>query len=115
MRSRQSGSVCTDAMKPNLGRIIVVALAASSALNLAMLLASSWVDLGRPQLTPAGKVVDLFGQPGGVLGEWLFPGHDLITVLATLLCSLIFYAVLILAILYVFAYVRILTKHTSSS
>src|SRR5579864_106228 len=57
-------------MKPNLGRIIVVALAASIVLNLAMILASSWVDLGRPQLTPAGKVLDLLGQPGGVLGQW---------------------------------------------
>jgi hypothetical protein len=102
-------------MKPNLGRIIVVALAASIALNLAMLLASSSVDLGRPQLTPAGKLLDLLGRPGGVLGQWLFPGHDLVTVLATLVSSFVFYGILILGILFVFAYVRMLTKHTSSS
>jgi len=101
-------------MKPNLGRIIVVALAASIVLNLAMILASSWIDLGRPQLTPAGKVLDLLGEPGGALGQWLFPGHDLITVLATLVGSLVFYAILILGILCVFGCARKLPKHTSS-
>ena len=106
------GNMRANAMKkPNL----VVAAAASIALNLTMILATSSVDLGRQQLTPAGKLLVLLGQPGGLLAQWLFPGHDLITVLATFVCSLIFYAILILAVPCVFAYLRVVIKGTTSS
>jgi hypothetical protein len=74
---------------------MVIASLISIVMNIVMLAVGFSVDFRQPRLSRAGQVVDLFGRPGWVISQWFLPGHDLVQVLLGILCSTIFYAIIL--------------------
>ena len=76
---------------------VVIALLISIFMNIVMLAVGFSVDFKQSRLSRVGQIVDVFGRPGWVISQWLLPGHDLTQVLLGILCSTVFYAVILWA------------------
>jgi hypothetical protein len=76
---------------------MVVALLISIVMNIMMLAVGFSVDFKQSHLSKVGQIVDVFGRPGWIISQWLLPGHDLIQVLLGMLCSTLFYAIILWA------------------
>jgi hypothetical protein len=85
-------------------RHAVVALVSSIIFHFVLLVMASQVDFKKERLSTGGKILDVLGKPGWVLGQWLLPGHDLMPLLVDIVCSIVFYAIAIWAALAIWSW-----------
>jgi hypothetical protein len=89
-------------------RRIVIALLTSAALNGILLVLDSSTDPQRRSQSVSFRIVEILFAPSGTFAEWLVPaGHDAAHILGAMVVSIvssvIFYGVLVWAILTIWA------------
>ena len=95
-------------------KLFVIALKASAAINVGLVISEFFINYTKP-LTGIAKVVNHLGRPGGIMAQRLVPGHDTSTVLAAILCSIVFYAAVVWIGLFLGSYFKAGRARTDAS
>ena len=91
-----------------------VALGVASAVNVIIIVVDAEGLGSGPRSRTLEKILDILLGPGRTFGEWLVPGHDLGPLLFWVLCSVLFNAAVLWAILSAWAWFRKRGNYLSS-